>query len=221
MSYRNKLSFAAAGLLATISFGGVAVAAEDEQAGEASTEVQQQEGTASAEVKDDADEGTWWSPKKKPPARFGVAVNPIGLLLGLIIAEFDYGLSDRLSLNVNGTYWNLDVLGYETTAWGLGLGAQYFPIEVANGGPLYQGFYVYPSLQVASVTVDEVILGEASWVSVAPQAVVGWQWDWRPLTVRVGVGAAYYIGSVAEGYRTDLDGFRVVLDGTLGLTFGG
>ncbi len=70
------------------------------------------------------------------------------------------------------------------------------------------------------MTVDESLLGEASWVSVAPQAVVGWQWDWRPLTVRVGLGAAYYIGSVAEGYRTDLDGFRVVFDGTVGLTFG-
>jgi hypothetical protein len=113
------------------------------------------------------------------------------------------------------------VLGYETTAYGLGVGVQYFPIEVANSGPLYQGFYVYPSLQVASVTVDGTFLGEASWVSVAPQAVAGWQWDWRPFTLRVGAGLAYYIGSVEEGYETDLDGLRVVFDGTLGLTFGG
>lgn len=176
---------------------------------------------APAQPVDEPAQPEGWGPNKKPPARYGVAVNPIGLLFGLVIGEFDYGLNDRLSLNVNGSYWDLDVLVYETTAWGLGIGAQYFPAELGESGPLYQGFYVYPSLQVVSVTVDEPLLGEASWVSVAPQAVVGYQWDWRPLTVRIGAGGAYYVGSVADGYQTDLDGFRFVLDGTVGLTFGG
>lgn len=228
MAKLNKASITASALLANITLASVAAAGE-EAAGAARANSEAAELEAKVEVEkteegttddDDAAE-TWWSPRKKPPARYAVAVNPLGLLFGLVLAEFDYGLSDRLSLNVNGSYWNIDVLGFDTTAWGAGIGAQYFPLEVASSGPLYQGFYIYPSLQLASVTVDDAFLGEASWVSVAPQAVVGWQWDWRPLTVRVGAGAAYYVGSVAEGYRTDLDGLRFVVDGTLGLTFGG
>jgi hypothetical protein len=194
--------------------------ANDARAAEANPENGDEAAGTNGERQDEPRE-TWWSPRKKEPARFGVAVNPIGLLFGMLLAEFDYGLSDRVSLNLIAVYWSLDVLGFETTAWGAGVGAQFFPIEVANSGPLYQGFYVYPSLQLANVNVKYEFIEDASWVTIAPQASVGWQWDWRPLTVRTGIGAALYIGSVPNGYESDLDGFRWFLDGTIGLTFGG
>lgn len=215
-----KVPFIAAALLAPASFAGTTLAAEPTAAVRpAQVTAEPPEGAPPA-VEDEPAKETWWRPERHPPARFAVAVNPLGLLLGMFLAEFDYGLDERMSLNINGTYWSLGVLGYETTALGAGVGIQYFPAGVADSGPLYQGFYVYPSLQVASVSVE--FLGfEESWVSVAPQAIVGWQWDFRPFTVRVGGGAAYYIGSVADGFQTDLDGLRFVLDGTVGLTFGG
>jgi hypothetical protein len=214
MTVRSKVALATSIVVASAWLANDALAAEGkaEKSGDTAS--------MNAERQDDARE-TWWSPRKKEPASFGIAVNPIGLLFGMILAEFDYGLSDRVSLNVNGVYWNLDVLGFETTAWGAGIGVQYFPIEVADGGPLYQGFYVYPSLQLATVNVEYEFVADASWVTVAPQAAVGWQWDWRPLTVRTGIGAALYIGSVPDGYQSDLNGFRWFLDGSIGLTFGG
>lgn len=163
---------------------------------------------------------SFFTPTKKPPARMAVGLNPLGLIFGLVIGEFDYGLSDHLSLNINGSYWNI----LDTTAWGIGAGAQYFISDVAASGPLYQGFYVYPSLQISSVDVSTNFLGieaSSSYVAVAPQVTAGWQIDWRPFTMRLGAGAAYYIGSAEDGFDSALSGFRFLLDGTIGLTFGG
>jgi hypothetical protein len=138
------------------------------------------------------------------------------LIFGLILAEFDYGLNDQMSLNVNAEYWNFSV----TKAYGLGAGVQIFLPEVADSGPLYQGFYLYPSLQVLSVSVDSILFADDyNYFSVAPRFIAGWQWDWRPFTLRAGAGLEYYIASAKTGYDVDLRGLRVVFDGTVGLTF--
>ncbi|MEO8179675.1 MAG: hypothetical protein ABI895_12650 [Deltaproteobacteria bacterium] len=208
MLQNKKASFAAAVLLAHTSLAGIAAAAEDVKI---STTTEEKVVT----TKDEREE-TFWAPRKQEPARMAVAVNPIGLIFGLLLAEFDYGLSDTLSLNINAEYWNFSV----TKAYGLGAGVQIFLPEVADSGPLYQGFYLYPSLQVLSVSVDSIFFtDDYSYVSVAPRFVAGWQWDWRPFTVRLGLGAEYYIASAKTGYDVDLRGLRFVGDGTLGLTF--
>jgi hypothetical protein len=218
MTLRSKASFTAALLLAHASLAGIASAAETATAEEAaapkadqSTEQKQEAAPA-----DEHQAESFWMPKKKEPARMAVAVNPIGLIFGLILAEFDYGLNDQLSLNVNAEYWNFSV----TKAYGLGAGVQIFLPEVADSGPLYQGFYLYPSLQVLSVSVDSILFTEDySYLSVAPRFIAGWQWDWRPFTLRAGAGLEYYIASSKTGYDVDLQGLRVVFDGTVGLTF--
>ena len=218
MTLINKASFAAALLLAQTSLAGIASAAETATTQEApapkleqSTEQKQE-----AAPKDERQAESFWMPTKKEPARMAVAVNPIGLIFGLILAEFDYGLNDQMSLNVNAEYWNFSV----TKAYGLGAGMQIFLPEVADSGPLYQGFYLYPSLQVLSVSVDSILFTEDySYLSVAPRFIAGWQWDWRPFTLRAGAGLEYYIASAKAGYDVDLQGLRVVFDGTVGLTF--
>lgn len=207
MAKYQNLTFAAVLALATTS-AGAAAAAEDA--------VPTSEEAPAAQARDDQEE-TFWSPRKKEPARMAVALNPLGLIFGLILAEFDYGLSDTMSLNINAAYWDI---GF-STAYGAGVGVQLFLPEVADSGPLYQGFYVYPSLQVFSVTVDPLLglTEEYDYVSVAPRAVAGWQWDWRPFTARAGAGLEYFIASDEAGYDLDLQGLRFVLDGTVGLTF--
>src|SRR4051812_46184150 len=129
MTLKNNASFAAALLLAHSSLAGSAAAAETVTAEDApapkveqSTEQKQE-----AAPKDEHQAESFWMPKKKEPARMAVAVNPIGLIFGLILAEFDYGLSDQMSLNINGEYWNFSV----TKAYGLGAGVQIFLPEVA------------------------------------------------------------------------------------------
>jgi len=207
---KKRASFAAALLLAHTCLTGIAAAAEEKVV------VETNEEKAATPAQDEQQKETFWMPRKKDPARMAVAVNPIGLIFGLVLAEFDYGLSDTLSLNINAEYWNFSV----TKAYGAGAGVQIFLPEVADSGPLYQGFFLYPSLQVLSVSVDSILFADDySYVSVAPRFIAGWQWDWRPFTVRLGLGAEYYIASEKNGYDVDLQGLRFVGDGTIGLTF--
>jgi hypothetical protein len=209
MVHSKKATCAAALLLAHTSMAGIAAAAD----GAAATTA---DGSAAEAPKDAPKEESVWKPNKKEPARMAVAVNPIGLIFGMILAEFDYGLSDTLSLNINATYWDFSI----TTAYGAGVGAQLFLPQVADSGPLYQGFFLYPSLQVLSVKVDPLLfLDEYSYVSVAPRFIAGWQWDWRPFTLRLGAGLEYYVASSKAGYDLDLQGLRFAADGTVGLTF--
>lgn len=209
MSRSKKAGLAATLLSAQTSLAGMAAAAED-------VEIKTTDEPVAVSARDEHQEESTFSPHKKEPARMAVAVNPIGLIFGLLLAEFDYGLGDNLSLNINAEYWNFSV----TKAYGLGVGAQIFLPEVADSGPLYQGFYLYPSLQVLSVSVESILFSDDySYLSVAPRFIAGWQWDWRPFTVRLGLGAEYYIASAKTGYDVDLRGLRFVGDGTLGLTF--
>ena len=217
MTIKNKASFATALLLTHSALAGSASAAETATEEPAAPKADQSsEQQQEAAPKDEHPAESFWMPRKKEPARMAVAVNPIGLIFGLILAEFDYGLSDQMSLNVNAEYWNFSV----TKAYGLGAGVQIFLPEVADSGPLYQGFYLYPSLQVLSVSVDSILFtDDYNYLSVAPRFIAGWQWDWRPFTLRAGAGLEYYIASAKTGYNVDLQGLRVVFDGTVGLTF--
>jgi hypothetical protein len=212
MKHTIEMSLVAAAASVAMAAPRVAMAADDAKLGS--------DGAPAAQPADSEWTESFFTPKKKPPARMAVGVNPLGLIFGLFVGEFDYGLNDQLSLNINGSYWNIA----DTTAWGVGVGAQYFLTDVASSGPLYQGFYVYPSLQVSSVSVSTSFFGfesNTSYVAVAPQAVAGWQIDWRPFTMRLGAGAAYYFGSAEDGFDSALSGLRFVMDGTIGVTFGG
>jgi hypothetical protein len=215
---KHPISFTAACLALAVA-PSAALAAE-EAASEAAAPSATTTEESAAQPADSEWKESFFTPAKKPPARMAIGINPVGLIFGLFIGEFDYGLSDQLSLNINGSYWNI----LDTTAWGVGVGAQYFISDVAASGPLYQGFYVYPSLQISSVDVSTSIFGieaSSSYVAVAPEVVAGWQIDWRPFTMRLGAGAAYYIGSAKDGFDSALSGFRFVADGTIGVTFGG
>src|SRR3954463_13815440 len=103
MTFRNKAFFTAALLLGHTSLAGIASAAETGTTEEApapkleqSTEQKQE-----AAPKDERQAESFWMPKKKEPAHMAVAVNPVGLIFGMILAEFDYGLNDQMSLNIN------------------------------------------------------------------------------------------------------------------------
>src|SRR5690606_36297186 len=92
-----KVPFIAAALLAPASFAGTTLAAEPTAAVRpAQITAEPPEGAPPA-VEDEPAKETWWRPERHPPARFAVAVNPLGLLLGMFLAEFDYGLDERMS----------------------------------------------------------------------------------------------------------------------------
>jgi hypothetical protein len=126
-----------------------------------------------------------------------------------------------LSLNVSGSYYSLSAGSTDTTAFGIGVGTQIFP-----SGYLYQGFFVYPSLQYASATAksDGSMYGgsttEATATLMGIAALLGYQWDWRPFSLRLGGGVGYY-GVAAESGDAEvaLSGVMPLLDASLGFTF--
>jgi hypothetical protein len=152
-----------------------------------------------------------------------VLVNPVGIFYGPLIAEFGFGLGSNASLNLHGARWDhLDsTLPGEVGAWGLGAGAQLFPT-----GPIYEGLFAYPSIEwlwvsIAQPSVDDTMTETTLDVSaVVPKLIFGYQFDWKAITLRLGLGG-YYVAQLAEKDVPDagLDGLRLAIDLSFGLTF--
>lgn len=156
---------------------------------------------------------------EEPSSRGGVWFNPLGLIFGLLSVDVGVALQPKHALNFSASYWGFDLLGVENTSFGVGAGWQYFII-----GETFGGFFVLPNIQAeyASIAVDGDTV--ASGAVIGPGALVGYQWDWKPFSLRLGGGFHYYIGSVEgeyEGdvYTSDVAGFSPDLDASIGFTW--
>lgn len=159
----------------------------------------------SARADDDEDEEA---------ANAEVLVNPLGLAFGMFNVEVGVGLTDDLSVNMSAAYWSLGVDDVNVTAYGGGAGVQYFLT-----GQLYDGWYVYPSVQFARATAKSQDL-RAQATAIGVGALGGYQWDWRPFTLRLGAGVAYYSAkTTGDDVATGFTGVSPVLDASLGFTF--
>jgi len=167
------------------------------------------EQTASAHLEDSKS-----TQPRSPAATVAIVVNPIDLLFNMFNVDVGFAVADKTSANISGNYWSFEVLGVKNTAWGLGVGAQYFFYR-----DRFEGAFVYPALEYASsrVSVGDI---EVSGSLFGPSAIVGYQWNWHPFTLRVGGGGRYYFGTIeGQGLRSNLEGFEFKFDGSLGLAF--
>ncbi len=140
--------------------------------------------------------------------------NPLDILSGALELEGGFGLEESLSLNFSGTYAGTSSGISEVTAWGGGVGVQVFLT-----GQLYEGWYLYPNASI--VTLDAKSFDRrASGSAYAIALLAGYQWDWRPFTLRLGLGASYYSASVTgDDIDVGFSGFIPGLDGSLGVSF--
>lgn len=151
---------------------------------------------------------------RSPAATVAIVVNPIALLFNLFNVDVGFSVADKTSANISGNYWSFEVLGIKNTAWGLGVGAQYFFYR-----DRFEGAFVYPALEYASSRVSAGDV-EVSGSLFGPSAIVGYQWNWHPFTLRVGGGGRYYFGTIeGQGFKSELQGFQFKFDGSLGLAF--
>lgn len=163
---------------------------------------------------DEEEEEKSAKPKGERAASAEILVNPIGLIFGLFNAEVGVGLTDNLSVNMNGSYWSLGVNDVDVTAYGGGAGVQWF-----FTGQLYDGWFIYPSLQFARARATS---GEQSAQATAfgMTALAGYQWDWKPFTLRLGGGFTYFSGTATgDDIETGFNGASPALDASLGFTF--
>ena len=88
---------------------------------------------------------------------------------------------------------------------------------IAHTGERFDGGFVYPQVQYAVASADNT---DASAQALGMGAIVGYQWTWGGLSVRLGGGAVFYT-AVAEsgGSEAELSGAALVLDASIGLAF--
>lgn len=152
-------------------------------------------------------------PAEEAASSGGVFVNPAGILVGLGSVELAFGVGDGVSLNLAGGYGISD----DISLYQLGIGSQVF----VTGSSLFQGAFVYPMLVFGQASTS----GDAGSVNATVfglSGLAGYQWDWQPFSLRLGGGAAYISGSASSGdTKVNSDGVRLVLDGSIGVTWGG
>jgi hypothetical protein len=145
-------------------------------------------------------------------------VNPVGLLYGPLNVEFGFGLGPQASLVLSGARWQEVPRASGSSAWSVSAGAQLFA-----SGPLYEGVYATPSVGMMWIETDGSDSTFNAWL---PQLVFGYQWDWKMLSLRLGLGGYYLVPraqSDAEGETVSADfggeGLGLALDLAFGLTF--
>lgn len=151
---------------------------------------------------------------ERAAANAEVLLNPLGLAFGLFNLEAGIGVGDSSSLNFMASYSSFEIDDSEVTAFGGGLGVQFFP-----KGKLYHGWFIYPNLSVARAKATQGDL-EAEATALGIGLLGGYQWDWRPFTLRLGLGLGYYLGSASgDDISVGFSGLSPLLDASLGFTF--
>jgi hypothetical protein len=148
-----------------------------------------------------------------PTKTAGIFVNPLGIAFGVFGAEFDYAVAEKLTLNISGSFYKTG----NTTAFGGGVGAQWFPLEKA-----FHRFWIMPRVDFAAATAEEQGIS-ASAKLLAVGGLLGWQWTWDGgFSIRLGGGAMYYTALAEDEDKTvevGLKGVLPSLDFSIGYTF--
>lgn len=146
----------------------------------------------------------------------GVFLNPIGLLVGVIGAEYSFAVSDSATIALAPGFVYFDASAGGTTARVSGgelmAGMQFFP-----GGGIFRGLYVYPHLTGGYVSIEENA-STVSAVLLGAGAIAGYQWTWDGgFSLRLGGGAGYMHAAVTDGDSTvDVAGVGPRIEGMLG-----
>ncbi len=148
------------------------------------------------------------------PASGEFIFNPLGLLFGNYNAEVGIGVAEVVSVNVSGSYFDLGSGSVDVTGFSGGIGVQLFLTR-----QLYNGWYVYPNVQYINAhgtSSDE----EADLTAFGGGALGGYQWDWKPFTLRLGAGFVVYSASATgDDIEVGFSGVSPAADLSLGVSF--
>lgn len=156
---------------------------------------------------------------EQPGSGGGLFLNPSGLLTGTATAELAFGVKRWLSVNLRTGYSPPSSETVASEGFGFGAGLQLFALR-----ELYRGPYLMPYLSIASgyAEVADGMGGQerVDALVLSPGGTLGYQWDWQPLSIRLGIGVELLRGFVNhDGEDSIVDRIRPVLDATVGLTW--
>jgi hypothetical protein len=171
--------------------------------------------------------------RESGPSAGAIMLNPVGIVYGPLVIEFDFGLGSQGSLNLRASRWG-SIMGAPagTSAWAAGVGAQIFA-----SGPIYDGVFAYPAIDMmwADVRASEVAgatqasevagatqadAGSVKVTALVPQILFGYEFDWKFLALRLGIGGFAVVPRDAEGEAAfGQDTMGLLLDVSGGVTF--
>ena len=129
-------------------------------------------------------------------AETNLRISPLSLLLGLVGAEADFGISENWTLGPTFYYLNRSSDDFDVSATSLGIrGNYYFDRAVFT-----QGWYIGPSVSFLSVKVKDnsgTFNDSASASGTALTGIFGYQWTWESFNINLGAGpVAYSLGKI-------------------------
>lgn len=167
------------------------------------------------------------------PSAGAIMINPVGIVYGPSVVEFDFGLGAQGSLNFRAARWaGVPGAPSGTSAWAAGIGAQIFA-----SGPIYDGVFAYPALdlmwaevpssaapsmppQMTGAATAEDTETEIAVGAFVPQILFGYEFDWKFLALRLGIGGFAVVPRDDEGKAAlGNDTLGLLLDLSVGVTF--
>jgi hypothetical protein len=136
-------------------------------------------------------------------------VNPVTLLLGFVVADLDFGLSERLTFGPSVAYWNLSVDSAKFKTLGYGAKFNYYLNGPRFTDSFYlQGGYSYLSKFKIESGGSSLEYKQASSAS----ALLGYQWVFSSgFNICLGIGTAYGFGGNATGDSVVVGGDTISL----------
>lgn len=129
-----------------------------------------------------------------------VRVNPLAMLIGVVNADIDFGITDGITLGpslsmlsaksgVSGT--GITTSETKISAYSIGARANFY----FSGVSFTDGWYFGPSASYLPVSVTETEGTDsysASMGAFSVSALLGYQWMWETFNINLGLGAGYY-----------------------------
>ena len=145
-----------------------------------------------------------------------IKFNPLALIVGEVQLGYERVLNEGQSFQVDLAYASFDSGSYDYTGFGIGLQYRFY-FQKEKAAPV--GWFAGPVASYSSATSDGFD-GDLKTTVFVAGGVIGYQWNWNPITLDIYGGPAYYnINADDDSFDFGFDGFGAKLGVSLGFSF--
>lgn len=142
-----------------------------------------------------------------------VKFNPLALIVGSFEVGYERVLNNSQSLQIDLAYSSINSGSFDYSGFGAGLQYRFY-VQSSKDAPV--GWFVAPVVSYTSVSADNDFKTSV----FAAGGVVGYQWNWNPITLDIYGGPAYYsIEADDPTFDFGFDGIGARLGLSLGFAF--
>ena len=140
-----------------------------------------------------------------------VKFNPLALVVGSIELGYETAITDKSSVQVDLGYVNFNSSGLDYTGFGAGLQYRMY----LQDKDVLVGWFAGPYASYASSKANDLKVSVLS-----GGAVVGYQWNWNPITLDLYGGPGYFsVDADEQDFDFGFDGFGLKLGFSIGYSF--